>query len=545
MKRHPLSIWSDKSAAVAPIVALSLFALIGVGGIAFDYARMASLDTEMQNAADQAALAAATQLDQQAGAVARATAAAQGLLANKTLFANDGNASGLSITVPTVLFYATKANAEAANGTNCPTANTVTADATAKFVCVRTANRVANFALTPIVAAFSSGNISAMAVAGLGSAICKTPPVMMCNPSEPIGNTNINYAFDADSLKGVGILLIGDGSYKPGNFGFLETNFGNGANDLLKALGYTNPPGDCAETSGVDTKTGMNASVMDGINTRFDVNANGNSCPGGDANCSPSINVRKGLVRGNQCGITGQGWTENDSDSSNFNTRNYKPTSATVYPSTTTPDIMGHPRDLCHAYDGTTWSCGGVANRRIGTGDWDINAYWRSNFSGADYAGEVSAATYGSQPKGYPTRYQVYQWEIDNYTTKLGNKNGQGTTMAYSRPQASMCLATPTSPYGIVPSSTVVDRRRISVAVMNCEALGISGHEVNQTVLKWVDVFLVEPSYARTKCSSGAGCNTKYTDKTDVYVEMIGETQAGAGQTAGQVVRRDVPYLVK
>ena len=42
--------------AVASTVALSLFALIAIGGVAFDYARMASLDTELQNAADQAAL---------------------------------------------------------------------------------------------------------------------------------------------------------------------------------------------------------------------------------------------------------------------------------------------------------------------------------------------------------------------------------------------------------------------------------------------------------------------------------------------------------
>ena len=35
------------------------------------------------------------------------------------------------------------------------------------------------------------------AVAGLGSAICKVPPVMMCNPAEPAGNTDVNYDFDA------------------------------------------------------------------------------------------------------------------------------------------------------------------------------------------------------------------------------------------------------------------------------------------------------------------------------------------------------------
>uniref|UniRef100_UPI003AA95945 pilus assembly protein TadG-related protein n=1 Tax=Tritonibacter scottomollicae TaxID=483013 RepID=UPI003AA95945 len=60
---------NDESAAVAPTIALSLFALIAVGGIGFDYARMAALDSELQNAADHAALAAATQLDQQSGAI--------------------------------------------------------------------------------------------------------------------------------------------------------------------------------------------------------------------------------------------------------------------------------------------------------------------------------------------------------------------------------------------------------------------------------------------------------------------------------------------
>src|SRR5688500_4878478 len=102
MNRRHYRLWSDKRAAVAPTVALSLFALVGVGGIAFDYARLATLDTELQNAADQAALAAATQLDQQTDAIARATAAANGLLANQTLMANDNNASNMSVTTATV-----------------------------------------------------------------------------------------------------------------------------------------------------------------------------------------------------------------------------------------------------------------------------------------------------------------------------------------------------------------------------------------------------------------------------------------------------------
>jgi len=548
MTRRIRRIGGDSSGAVAPTVALSLFALIGAGGIAFDYARMATLDTELQSAADQAALAAASQLDGTTGACARAAAAARALITNTTLLANDGSPIGIGVAsesacdaTGSIRFYQSYNQA-----TDTPGA-AATTDAEAKVVQVAINGRAVNFALTPIVGALSSGTFGAEAIASLGHAICKTPPIMMCNPDEPIGNANVNYPFDANALKGVGVLLVGDGSYEPGNWGFLQNN-GSGASVLLKNLAYNTPPGDCQPQTGVDTQTGVVASVMDGLNTRFDVDANGNSCPGGNALCSPSLNVRKDLARGTTCGITGQGWEENQASSADYESKRYRPASATAYPTsgpTTTPEIMGHPRDLCHAYSGTSWSCGGTANRRIGTGDWDINAYWRSNF-GANYANEVSVATYGSQPKGYPTRYQVYLWEMDNYTTKLNPKAGSGGKTAYSKPVAATCLATNTAPYGIEPSTSVADRRRLSIAVLNCKALNIGGHENDQPVLKWVDVFMVEPSFGRSKCTSGPGCNTKYTDKTDIYVEIIGETQSGsAGATAGQVVRRDVPYLIK
>jgi Flp pilus assembly protein TadG len=97
MSRWIGKIGGNEGGAVAPTVALSLFALIGAGGIAFDYARMASLDSELQNAADQAALAAASQLDGELGACSRAVSAARTLLTNQTLQANDGR--GLDIDI--------------------------------------------------------------------------------------------------------------------------------------------------------------------------------------------------------------------------------------------------------------------------------------------------------------------------------------------------------------------------------------------------------------------------------------------------------------
>ena len=92
MRRLARSLWRNADGAVAPTVALSLVGLIAAGGIAFDYAPLAAMDTELQQAADQAALAAATQLDGSDGACARAAAAAHVMLVNRTLMANDGNA---------------------------------------------------------------------------------------------------------------------------------------------------------------------------------------------------------------------------------------------------------------------------------------------------------------------------------------------------------------------------------------------------------------------------------------------------------------------
>ena len=80
--------------AAAPTVALLIVVLVAMAGIGFDYSRLASLDTELQNAADQAALAAASQLDQEAGTIDRATAAAEDLVNNLTLFGNDGSSDG-------------------------------------------------------------------------------------------------------------------------------------------------------------------------------------------------------------------------------------------------------------------------------------------------------------------------------------------------------------------------------------------------------------------------------------------------------------------
>ena len=89
MRRILWNLLHSDSGSVAPTVGLSLFALVAIGGVGLDYARVAAMDTELQTAADQAALAAATQLDG-TRAQKRATSAARLLVANRTRMASTG-----------------------------------------------------------------------------------------------------------------------------------------------------------------------------------------------------------------------------------------------------------------------------------------------------------------------------------------------------------------------------------------------------------------------------------------------------------------------
>lgn len=563
MRCSDRSLFRNIDGAVAPTVALSLFALVAAGGVAFDYARLATMDTELQQAADQAALAAATQLDGKTGATIRAIAAAQGLLENRTYFANDGgsqivqtgmtdvDANGAATRIR-VTFYQTKDNAEA--DTNGFASTATNADALAKFVKVEVTGRKARYALTPIVGAFESGVIEAAATAGLGSAICKIPPLMMCNPQE----TPSNLTFNVATYKGVGIRLVEGGNnaaWAPGNFGYLQTGLGPGASVLEYALGANSPPGNCMAVDGVTTKPGENTSVTDAINTRFDIYENGltNNCTTGT--CSPSPNVRKDVVRA--AGSTNYGFkTGNDPwDLAETPGQQYLPADTGTY-AAPYPTTMGHPRDKCHAVNGTngSGSCAPVVSgegSRIGDGNWDRDLYFFVNHAGlytrtdpnvpdGNWKSIASLVSY-AQANGYTTgtggtianitRFDVYRWEIqadalDQYTSHNSIQGPAKTYVNYGRPQSSA---------GLPAGANQMDRRLTSMAVVNCVQQDLHGQAKNVTVVKWVELFLVEPSLARPRTSAG-----------DIYVEVVRETTAGgAAPTNAQVVRRDVPYLVR
>jgi Flp pilus assembly protein TadG len=139
------SLLSCTSGAVAPTVALSLVGLIAAGGLAFDYSRLVGMHSELQNAADQAALAAASQLDGKAGATQRAAEAAANLVANSTLISNDADTPGVDI--DSVVFYHDKAKTLVVTRDDAST----TDDRLAHYVEVTVDGREVFYALTPIV----------------------------------------------------------------------------------------------------------------------------------------------------------------------------------------------------------------------------------------------------------------------------------------------------------------------------------------------------------------------------------------------------------
>ena len=123
-------------------------------------------------------------------------------------------------------------------------------------------------ALTPVVAAFNSGSITAAAYAGLGSAICKVPPLMICNP-------NPGTPFPVTPGVGVKVVAHQNGqSWSAGNFGFLNVGqSNNGAPDLLGAMAYQDASLTCQDVDTGDVDTGATVPASSGTRASGDGHA--------------------------------------------------------------------------------------------------------------------------------------------------------------------------------------------------------------------------------------------------------------------------------
>lgn len=473
MLKRARHIKASTSGAIAPMTAAGLIALFALLALAVDGARLYNLHTELQDAVDAAALAGATQLDGQDGARARATqAVTASLVTNFQRLSDDGLGGNVTISPGNIRFLVDlTSRTEAAN------------DAEAAFIEVMADPRDMTFIFAGIVGNFLADDVSARAVAGLGSALCKVPPLMICQISS-VDLTN------ADALKGYGITMrsAGNGSqWVDGNFGFLAPDTVSlGANELRDALGRVNPRAECLGEV-VTTEPGQNDAVRDGFNTRFDIYSGNASSLRSDPQYRPARNTIKGMVRtGNQCGLTGQGWQQ----PANPYTGDGDPNGA---------DTMSLPRDRCAYPDyiqgvGDPAPCYPAAGGRVGNGDWPIADYFNTVHGIADW--RLALGLTAADP--VPTRREVYEWERD----QLYNNPAFANNLPPGEQGMPIC-ASPTPVAQADP-----DRRFVSAVVMDCD--GESGR-FSKEPLAYIDLFITEPM----------GKNG--SDRV-IYAEIIGKT---------------------
>ena len=468
----------DERGNISPLYALVLMVLIALAGVGFDYGRLVAMQSELQNAADQAALAAASQLDGQDDAMVRARnaatttfAQASSEYANVTRVANDGE--GATVSGLTFTFFESYEN-------DAPGPQ-VTSDADgarAHVVRVTANGRKVFYALTPVVGAFTSGAISANAMAMLKKAACNVPSIMVCVDRN-------DFPLPADAGKALRMRWKSSKDISPlapGNWGFLDIE---GVPDSQYELGENNNPG-CINLENLITEPGFRNTEPEALNTRFDMPTNKLQCKENGDFC-PSENTRKNYALAFTGTVTSPNATLTIAD-----VRGALSCPATVptgKPSWVPfgdiavidrPSVDAFTLDSCF-YSGTC--------TYLGDGNWNIERYLAAHHPGV----LASAFDTGS-------RYEVYQWEIANKATRLAarivgfnpDSKPQKTGANYRHSITYHCsYPQPKFSTPLAPSATQKDRRVVTVAAALCE--GITGRKPVD-ILGWMDVLILDPS---------------------------------------------------
>jgi Putative Flp pilus-assembly TadE/G-like len=427
VKQFIKAFWHDTQGVILPYVTVMLVVIVGVSVLALDGARYMYLQTQLQNGADALALAAAAELDRTPTAIARA------LNAIDKFGSPDRNVKVADTRFLSSLPVRDSDPILPAHLTTDPT-RAAFVEVTVEPITMQTILPASIFGGSNVVTA------GAQAVAGFDQVVCNFTPIFICNPFETQGmsyaqatealvNASNDPAAQRKLIRLAGTQNLGR-AFGPGNFGYLTPTTGNlpieacgpppGAG-IGQAMAASRPT-TCLRLSGVDILPGNDQAAMDGLNTRFDIYANGfQTCKD---NYVADVNVRKGYIT-----------------LGNVNWCNARP-SGTNWP---IADIhaAGLPVDQ-------NMILGGAGDQQlnttvaVGNGTWDCARYWSVAHSagpGKDFppTGCTSNATI--------SRYSVYQYEM-NYISD------RSPGAEYGDPQC--------NPLGIKY------RRVLNAAIINC-----------------------------------------------------------------------------
>ncbi len=368
------SLLRDTRGSVAVTVGFTLVGLLAFTGLAIEVGEAFSLNTELQQAADASALAAAAELDGFTGAIDRATRAATAFGPNTQLWdtAGAGKVQFASIVFLSATACGSPPCVPAAGLLLPPAVSpagdvTTTKDAEAGYVRVttKTGNLATN--LISLVSGNALLQTEAVATAGRNAIVCLDVPLMICNPNE----TGSGGQVPPTLVAGQEVLVSDNGGdmIAPGNWGFLcpPSDPTCGGNSLGGFLASASSTGKQCTSDIMYTKPGATTGPVKNFNARFGQTP----APSG------------ALIA--------------------FNETSY-------------------PNDATLSANGSRISSSTTAN-------WNSGAYMTTFHSGAQYTGSKSG------PANTPTRFDVYNWENSTgvpsttppYSIPVYNSNGTGT----------------------------------------------------------------------------------------------------------------------
>ncbi len=540
---RPRSLWRDRRGAVAVYVAISAPVLLGIGALSIDLGRVMTVNTELQSAVDGAALAGARELDRFAGARDRARAAAAGAVANLQTFAT----GGADVTIdtgdcadppvaPCIRFLKDLPPSDADPIT---AVNLAATDEEARFIEVHVAARTVTNVLIRLVGGPATSSTSATAVAGNDQVYCNVPPIFICNPVEPPGNTDLQLPVDTAALEGRQVRLFGQGgAIIPAKYGLIcplgtegETRCGEksfaGNLASVQATCYGREPTGKGGAPQSDVRLAINARHDYWLKTAKDSDT---GIPWRQQErYQPAANVTMGGEPKGSTGGTGAGCE---------------------YQSLPATQAMGLPRDQCQIDGNCDVVPGNInGNIYIGDGNWDYQEYFRIN-QGCDQSANPTCkpADWDGVTGGAgwpPTRYEVYRYELERapdavvspgQTIYDSGGSPVETTAEDGRAQCYQGTPPPIPGYSYYPASNydealLGDRRILPLTVANCGALVANGVSTSGYFqfdpADVVYVFLTEPIM-------GPGAS-------EIFVEILGPLDADALDS----LTRDVVQLYR
>lgn len=521
---------SDRQGAIAPMFALLLPVLLMFAALAVDVGRAYALRTELEMAVDAAALAAASQLDGSPGAAGRAIAAANGALTqNGTRLAAQAE-NNIAIRQQDLCFMISA-------GGPCTNMN----DREVRAVKVTLEPRTLDLSFG-VFADLPSLSVAASATASLGTIANPPPP-----PTIPLAvcREALPEEFDPETNVGRSLLLRrrGTGGTASGNYVLVRPDADWSDAEALDALGRVDV--DLGAMTAPIVASATSEAIAEWLNVRFDIFRGAASALADDRDFAPSLNTMIGARA----------------------SRSSASSRCTTIPSGTGDE--GRPLGC----GGEEWDWMGLpcdnglldSPSGLGSGNWDSDEYLDEVHDG-ETAWEAWSAYGPARSHGSgPTRFQVYNWELEQlrgwYTSSRNQGNfhngppqrrayedGPSTTRYFERSSnrwilgdtfqrgrllvsvnANGSLRTPQNDSdwplpvcnrtGLSDAAPARDRRVVRVLLAEC-GTAIAGNPVSPVGA--IELFLTNPVVE----SSGLA-----------YAEILGAGETGGGGASRSLVR--------